>query len=52
MLEGLRGTRLDLKTSVIVVVLTLLVWAAVVYVNLRDIVPEELQTPVDSAATR
>lgn len=42
MLKWIRGKRLSMRTTVIVVALTLLVWAVVVYVNLRDFVPEEL----------
>lgn len=45
MLEWIRGARINLKTGLIVIALTLLVWAAVVYVNLRDFVPEELIQP-------
>ena len=52
MLRWLRGKRFDVKTTIIVLVVALLAWAMVVYVNLRDFVPEELLTPVDSAATR
>lgn len=42
MLKWIRGARLDLKTGIVVIVLTLLVWAVVVYVQVRDFVPEEL----------
>lgn len=52
MLKWIRGTRVNLKTGLFVVALTLLIWALVVYVNIRDFVPEEYLTPVDSAATR
>ena len=45
MLKWIRGTRLSMKTTVFVVVLALAVWAMVVYVNLRDFVPEELLQP-------
>lgn len=45
MLKWIRGTRLTMRTTIIVLVLALAVWAVVVYVNLRDFVPEELLTP-------
>ncbi len=45
MMKWIRGTRLTMRTTVIVVALALAVWAVVVYVNLRDFVPEELLTP-------
>ena len=44
MLEWIRGARINLKTGLIVIGLALALWAAVVYVNLRDFVPEELTT--------
>ena len=45
MLKWMRGKRFDLKTTIVVVVLALLVWAVVVYVNIRDFVPEEVTQP-------
>ena len=45
MLKWIRGTRVSMKTSIIVIVLALAVWAVVVYVNLRDFVPEEFMEP-------
>lgn len=36
MLKWIRDARVDLRTGLIVIVLALLVWAVVVYVNLRD----------------
>ncbi|GMV07710.1 MAG: hypothetical protein AMXMBFR53_39850 [Gemmatimonadota bacterium] len=45
MLRWIRNFRLDLKTGVAIILLTLLVWAAVVYVNVRDFVPDELTEP-------
>ena len=48
MLDWIRGKRFDLKTTVIVIAIALVVWALVVYVNLRDFVPEELTEPVEA----
>jgi hypothetical protein len=45
MLRWFHGRRLGLKTTVMVVGLAVAVWAVVVYVNLRDFVPEELLQP-------
>jgi len=45
MLKWIRGTRLSMKTTIVVIVLALAVWAMVVYVNIRDFVPEELLEP-------
>lgn len=46
MLGRIRGARVNRKTAIVVVLLALAVWAVVVYVNLRDFVPEELTEPV------
>ena len=43
MLEWIRGKRFDLKTTIVVLVIALLAWAAVTYVRIRDFVPEELR---------
>lgn len=51
MLKWIRGARLDMKTGIVVIVLTLLVWAVVVYVQVRDFVPEELTQPVEAPRT-
>ncbi len=48
MLEWIRGARINLKTGLIVIALALAVWAVVVYVNLRDFVPDELTQPVEA----
>lgn len=45
MLEWIRGARINAKTGLLVIALALAVWAVVVYVNLRDFVPEELSQP-------
>lgn len=43
MLKKIRGARVSLKTFAVVVALALLVWAAVVYVQIRDFMPDDLQ---------
>jgi uncharacterized protein YggT (Ycf19 family) len=48
MLDWIRGKRFDLKTTVIVIAVALAVWAVVVYVNLRDFVPDELTEPIEA----
>jgi uncharacterized membrane protein len=50
MLRWIRGARLDLKTSVVLLALALLMWAVVVYVNVQDFVPEEFTEPVEAPA--
>ena len=45
MLGRIRGARVSRRTALVVVLLTLAVWALVVYVNLRDFIPEELTGP-------
>jgi hypothetical protein len=47
MLSWIREARINLKTGLIVIALTLAVWALVVYVNVRDFVPEELTQPIE-----
>lgn len=47
MLEWIRGARINLKTGLVVIALALALWAAVVYVNMRDFVPEELTQPTE-----
>lgn len=41
MLKWIRGARIDLRTGLIVIGLALMAWAVVIYMNLRDFVPEE-----------
>ncbi|MBT8487687.1 MAG: hypothetical protein HKN72_02765 [Gemmatimonadetes bacterium] len=45
MLEWIRGARISFKTGLAIIVIALTVWAVVVYVNLRDFVPEEITQP-------
>lgn len=45
MLKWIRGTRLSMRTTIIVIALAMIVWALVVYVNVRDFVPPELLEP-------
>jgi hypothetical protein len=42
MLKNIRGARVSFKTFAIVVALALLVWAVVVYVQIRDFMPDEV----------
>jgi len=49
MLDWIRNARIDARTGIVVIVLALLVWAVVVYVNVRDFVPEELTQPTGSS---
>ena len=46
MLDWIRGKRFDLKTTVIVLVIAGLIWAAFIYANVQDFVPAELTEPV------
>ena len=48
MLEWIRGARINMKTGLVIIALALTVWAVVVYVNLRDFVPDELTQPVEA----
>ena len=45
MLDWIRKARLDFKTGIIVIGLALLLWAIVIYVNVRDFVPDEITQP-------
>jgi hypothetical protein len=45
MLKWVRGARIDWKTGIVVIALALAAWAAVVYVSVRDFVPEEVTQP-------
>lgn len=45
MLKWMRGKRFDLKTSLIVLIVALIAWAFVIYANLAEFVPDELQEP-------
>lgn len=47
MLDWIRGARINFKTGLVIIAIALAVWAAVVYVNLRDFVPEELTQPTE-----
>lgn len=51
MLRRIQRVRFDLKTGIVILVLALLMWAMVVYVNVRDFVPDEL-TEVEEAPGR
>lgn len=45
MLGWIRNARVNLKSGLVIIALALAVWAVVVYVNVRDFVPEELTQP-------
>lgn len=45
MLDFIRNARVDFKTGVVVIVLALAIWAVMIYVNMRDFVPDELTQP-------
>lgn len=47
-MEWIRNARIDWKTGVFVIVLAIAVWGVVIYVNLRDFVPEEITQPTPS----
>ena len=47
MLKRIRDTRFDLKTTVIVLVIAGVMWAAFIYANIHDFVPEELTEPIE-----
>ena len=49
MLRRIQGARISRRTALIVIALALAVWALVVYVNVRDFVPEELTEPVPTS---
>lgn len=48
MLGWIRNARIDLRTGIVVIALALAAWAVVVYVNIRDFVPEEITEPGSS----
>ncbi|HKJ00957.1 MAG TPA: hypothetical protein VJ997_00845 [Longimicrobiales bacterium] len=50
MLKSIRSARISLRTGLFILALALLMWAMVVYVRVRDFVPEEFTQPVDSSA--
>lgn len=47
MLGWIRNARIDFKTGLVIILIVLAVWAVVVYVNVRDFVPEELTRPAE-----
>lgn len=48
MLDWIRGARINMKTGLVIIVLALAAWAVVIYVNMRDFVPDELTQPVEA----
>lgn len=49
MLGWIRNARIDWKTGIAIILIALAVWTVVVYVNVRDFVPEELTRPTEGA---
>lgn len=49
MLGWIREARINFKTGLTIIAIALAIWAAVVYVNLRDFVPEELTQPTETS---
>ncbi len=45
MIRRIRGIRFDLKTSIVILVLALIMWGVVTYVRIRDFIPAELTEP-------
>ena len=43
MLKWIRGARLNFKTGLIIIVLALIAWAFITYMNIKTFVPEELR---------
>jgi len=44
-LKSIRDARIGWRTGLVVIAIALAAWAVVVYVNIRDFVPEELTQP-------
>ena len=47
-IRSIRNARVSLKTGLFILALALLLWAMVVYVRVRDFVPEEFKEPVEA----
>ncbi len=52
MLKWIRHKRLDLKTTIILLVLAIAFWAMFLWVRYENFVPAEFKTVPDSAQTR
>jgi len=48
MIKRIRDARINLKTGLLILALALLMWAMVVYVRIRDFVPEEFTQPAEA----
>ena len=48
MLGWIRNARIDWRTGIVLIVLALVAWGVMVYVNVRDFVPDELIQPTES----
>ncbi len=46
MLRRIQGARVSRKTGIIIIAITLAIWAIMTYVNIRDFVPDELTEPI------
>ncbi len=51
MLRRIRRIRFDLKTSIVILALALIVWGVVTYVRIRDFIPPELNEPPQAPPT-
>jgi hypothetical protein len=45
MLKWIRSVRLDFKTGLVVIILTLILWGIVSWARISDFVPEEFKEP-------
>lgn len=48
MIGKIRGARINLKTGLFILALALLMWAMVIYVGVRDFVPDDFTEPVEA----
>ena len=48
MLKTIRNARINLKTGLVILAVALLMWAVVIYVRVRDFVPDELKESVET----
>ena len=48
MIKSIRNARISLKTGLFIIALALLMWAVVIYVGVRDFVPEEFKDSVET----
>jgi hypothetical protein len=48
MLKWIRGKRFDLKTTIVLLILTLAFWAVFSWARIKDFIPAELKGPRDT----